>query len=370
MVNFQFYCRESKTNKNGYAYVELSIIINGKRTYISLDRKEIPSNFKKLVESKKNNDLKDYLALMREKINSAITDLLRHNEALTAESLKDYLKNGGVRYYSIENLFNDFLEVMRPSFEECNYKKYLLVRDEFYAHIDKEKEITAVTNAVIRSFMIKEYKTFSESTAAGKMAKLKAVMMFGLNNAKMTINPFGNIVISKPKDKIEYLEDEELEVIIKKEFACDRLNQVKDLFIFQAGSGLAYADMASLRPEDVQEKEGIYFIKKNRQKTDIEYTAILLPCAIEVLRKYDFCLPVISNQKLNSYLKEIGDCCGLKKSLHSHLARKTYCTHLINSGTRLEVVSKCAGHSNTRITQAIYAHLQTKTILKEVSEKI
>ena len=73
---------------------------------------------------------------------------------------------------------------------------------------------------------------------------------------------------------------------------------------------------------------------------------------------------------MNSYLKEIQILCRLDKSLHSHLARKTYCTHLLNKGVRMDVVSKCAGHSNTRITAAIYAHLQTNTIINEVAKII
>ena len=368
MVNFQFYCRDSKANKNGYAPVELSIIIDGKRTFISLDRKEIPSTFKRNVEGKKNNDTKEYLYLMREKINSAITDLLRHNKPLTADSLKGYLKNGGVRYYSIENLFDDFFKVMGAKFEESNYKKYEKVRDSFYAHVNKQGDVNEITNAVIQSFKISLYKEFKESTASTKLSKLKSIINFGINNAKITVNPFNGITISKPKASIEYLTDAEVSTILHKDFDCDRLNQVRDLFIFQSGSGLSYSDMSSLRAEDVVNEEGVSYIKKNRQKTDIEFTAVLLPYAVDVLKKYNYQLPIISNQKLNSYLKEIGDLCKIKKNLHSHLARKTYCTHLINSGVRIDVVSKCAGHSNTKITAAIYAHLQTETILKEVSQ--
>ena len=78
-------------------------------------------------------------------------------------------------------------------------------------------------------------------------------------------------------------------------------------------------------------------------------------------------LKVISNQKMNSYLHIIERQIGFKKSLHSHLARHTYCTMLLNKGIRLETVSKAAGHKNTKITQQFYAHLEDKTVINEVS---
>ena len=92
--------------------------------------------------------------------------------------------------------------------------------------------------------------------------------------------------------------------------------------------------------------------------------------AKDIILKYDYELPIISNQKMNAYLKEIADVCGISKNLHSHLARKTYATLLLNRGVAIEAVSKTLGHSNIRITQECYAHLLNKTIIDEVLSKI
>lgn len=86
-----------------------------------------------------------------------------------------------------------------------------------------------------------------------------------------------------------------------------------------------------------------------------------------ILEKYDYQLNVISNQKMNSYLHIIEKQIGFKKSLHSHLARHSYCTLLLNKGIRLEVVSKAAGHKSTKITQRFYAHLEDRTVIDEVA---
>lgn len=130
---------------------------------------------------------------------------------------------------------------------------------------------------------------------------------------------------------------------------------------------MAYADTQLLTPEDIQEENGTYFINKSRKKTGVTYTSVLFPEGVEILRKYDFQLPKITNQKMNAYLKEIQTITGIKKTLHTHIFRKTYGTRLLNRGVRLETVSKCLGHSSTQITQQAYAKLLKTTIIKEVT---
>lgn len=367
MANFSFYCRTSKMNRYGYSPIELSIIIDGKRCFINLPRKEKPSVFKTLMSSKKHNEIKEYINVQISTINSAITDILASGHPLTSDILRDYLQNGGIKLYTVENLFNDFIKILDVKCEYENLMKYLKVKDDFFAYIgDKDKPLTLITNADIQGFYAHLCKQHKGSTAAAKMAKLKCFFRYALDNNKMSVNVFSNIRITKPKPTIEYLTETEVDTLINKDFGIDRLNKVKDLFVFQCGSGLAYADMAKLSPSDIQTDGSTTYIKKCRQKTDIEYTAVLLPFAIDILKKYDYKLPVLSNQKLNAYLQEVGDLCGITKRLHTHLGRKTYATYLLNRNVSISVVSKCLGHSNTNITQSVYAHLQTKTILDSV----
>lgn len=370
MATLNFYCRPSKQDKKGYSPIEVSIIINGNRTFYALPRKEKPCDFAKAVESKRGNDIKDYLDVMRAVINKAMTAIARDGKSLTTQNLKEYLKSGGIKAYTIEMLFDEHYAIIFPTLTTLNQLKYTRVRDDFYTQIDRDKDVDTISNAVIQSFSTFLSTHYSASTAAHKMAILKRTIKFALANHKMDIDPFNGVKISCPRGKVEYLTTDEVKVIQKKDLHCVRLEQVRDLFLFQTGSGLSYSDMVGLTKRDIQQDEDTYYIRKNRHKTDIEYTAILLPIAVDVLRKYDWTLPIISNQKMNSYLKEIQMLCGLEKSLHSHLARKTYCTYLLNNGVRMDIVSKCAGHSNTRITATIYAHLQTHTILKEVASAI
>lgn len=150
--------------------------------------------------------------------------------------------------------------------------------------------------------------------------------------------------------------------IANKDFGIPRLNQVRDLFVFAANTALSYCDLAAVKREDIQTDGDVMYLKKKRGKTGVTYILPLNDTAIRLLEKYDFELPVISNQRYNSYLKEVADICGIRKTLTTHLARHTAATLMLNAGIAIEIVSKILGHSNTKITQH-YAKLLDKTVI-------
>ena len=128
--------------------------------------------------------------------------------------------------------------------------------------------------------------------------------------------------------------------------------------------------MANLSKSDFQTNElGQIYIKKQRAKTGITFTTVLFPEAAEIIKKYNYQLPVLSNQKYNSYLKELKDLCRINKQLHTHIGRHTFATMALNRGIPIEVVSKMLGHSNIKQTQH-YGKLIDKTIFEQVKERI
>ena len=370
--SLQFYCRRSKATKKGLAPIEASIIINGKRVFINLPRKETPEDFARLTLAKKNNDLKDYLYEVRNKFNEVQTDMMRNNIPLSAETLKEYFKSGGVKPYTLENLWDEFLAIQAKrvgsTISEMAHKKYISARNTMYSFIDKDTQLTAITPSMMQTVLAGLQSKYKEGTVCGIMTKLKTVVQFGKDNGKITINPFQNLKYSKGKPEIEYLTEEEIKRLVEKDLGIERLERVRDLAVFQIASGMAYIDTQRLTPEDIHyDENGNCYIYKERQKTKVQYTAVVFPEGVEVLKKYNYKLPSISNQKGNAYLKELQTICGISKTLHFHLFRKTYGTRLLNRGVRLETVSKCLGHSSTQITQAAYSKLLKSTIIKEVS---
>lgn len=366
-----FLCRESKKTKNGYAPIELSIVINGERCYLTLPRKEIPSEYKKKMESKRGNELKDYIESFRQNINAAITDITERGLALTASLLREYVQNGGIRKFTVQNLFDEYFSLLEKrigvSLQQCVYDKYVLVRDKFYGFVNKSDSVSVINNYVITSFYTELQKEMKQSTVAGYMTKLKTVVLYALDNGYLKVNPFSTVKIVRPEEKVECLTENEISMISSKDFGNDRLSKVRDLFLFQCFSGLSYADMSILTKEDIQVSDNTHFVSKNRVKTKVSFTAVILNDGVKILEKYDYQLPTLSNQKYNSYLKEIADLCGIVKPLHSHIGRHTYATLCLNKGVRLEILSKMLGHSNVKQTQH-YAKLINNTIFEEVTK--
>ena len=157
---------------------------------------------------------------------------------------------------------------------------------------------------------------------------------------------------------------------------------VRDLFIFSCFTGLAYIDVANLRREHLVMMEGKAWIMTRRQKTNIESNVLLLDIPKIIIAKYcdnpnypsheGKLFPILSNQKMNAYLKEIADICGIKKNLTFHLARHTFATMSLSKGVPMESVSKMLGHTNIRTTQ-IYARITNKKIehdMEELADKL
>ena len=345
-ANVSFYCRESKKNRLGLSPIEISLILNNRRCFIQLPRKEKPEQFKAQLSGKKRTDLTDYLDGIRTRLNQITTSFLMDGRPLTADALKSYFQTGGYQVYTIENLFNDYMHILKKrvgkDLKPKTYRKYEIARDKFYKII---------------------YVTIN-----GYCQRVKTIVQFGIDNGKIKINPFSGIKLRKGEKSVQFLSEEEVEKIRTTDFHNESLNRVRDLFVFQAASGLSYTDMAKLVPTDFQVTEdGHYYIYDKRNKTGVFYTAVILEQGVEILKKYNFKLPILGNHKLNVYLKTIRDLCGIDKPIFSHVARHTYATRCLNRGIRLEVVAKLLGHSTTRITQH-YAKLLQNNILNEVKD--
>jgi integrase len=195
----------------------------------------------------------------------------------------------------------------------------------------------------------------SNNTAIQKMKQVKRVIRFAVDEGYIRVSPY-KITLKKEKKEVQPLTIKEVNTIRKKKIDIKRLAQIRDLFIFECYTGLAFTDLMSLNDNDFHiDESGNKWIIKKRHKTNVVATIPLLPIALEILDKYNYKLPHMSNVKYNAYLKEIGDICGIKKSLHSHLARHTWATILLNAGMDMVSVSKCLGHSNSKITESTYA---------------
>ena len=362
--NINFYCRDSKKDKKGLATVEMGITLNGSRVFINLPMKSRPEEFNR---KRKPAEIEEQLSRWRTKVNTVINELMDEGQALTATGIREMLRTGGIRSYTVENLFNDYLKILRGrGMTGGSYRKYELVKEKFLEYIkDKDKQLNSIKDSDISGFYEQLKGEYQLNSSASYMAKLKSFFKYGMETGKLRRSPFTEIKVKREKKQIEYLTDEELMKIKTTQYSTEALTRIKDVFLVQCYSGLSFIDLENLRAEDIKQSGDTYYIYKDRQKTKIRYTAVIIEDGKEILKKYNYSLPIISNQKTNSALKAIAREAGIDKNVYTHLGRKTYGHILLKRGIRIEAVAKALGHSEIRTTQRYYAELNEESLLKE-----
>lgn len=191
-----------------------------------------------------------------------------------------------------------------------------------------------------------------------------------INKDLIEKNPYSKFVPPKGKNNDPvFLTTEEVEKIKSLDNLNDKLSKVRDLFIFQCFTGMAYVDMQSFSKDDIQIVEQQEIIRSSRTKTDESFILLFLPNAKKIAEKYNYNLPQISNQKYNDYLKLLVSHpnININKKVTSHTARHTFATYLLNKGVPLETVSKTLGHANIKQTQ-LYARLLGKKVIDDMKK--
>lgn len=221
-------------------------------------------------------------------------------------------------------------------------------------------------------FWLKSERKCGHNSAIKYIANLKKIINICLKNGWIDKDPFFGFKLSKREVIRQFLTAEELQTLIDKQIAIERLAQVRDIFVFSCYTGLAFIDAFQLSWSNVRKGiDGNQWIFANRQKTDTPTHIPLLPQALTIIERYKnhpkcVCtgkvLPVLSNQKMNAYLKEIADLCGISKPLTFHIARHTFATTVtLSNDVPIESVSKMLGHKSIKITQH-YAKIIDKKV--------
>lgn len=372
MASVNFYCRSCKVAKNGMAPLEVAINVYGKRVFVSLPYKLSPEEFKRKRQPKA---LTDYMSAMRAKVNTILADMLLRNEPLTAKAVSEHLKNGCFRPYTIEDLFNDFLDIKEAqsgrTIEPTTYRKYTLARDLFFTVIDKDRCTDEITNAVVLKFKALCDSRYGEGTSAGYVKRLKSVVKYGMDNGRIHVNPFQGVRITRPDKPITYLNESEARVFMSGVLENEGMRKVRDFCTLQLLTGMAYIDTVSTTMADVKEKGGVCYIEKPRQKTKKVFTSVILDTERfrEIMDRYDGRCPAVSLKTVNIYLKAIGDILHIETPMSSHVFRRTYASQLVRRGVRYEVIAAAIG-DNVATMKKHYAALENDTILTEIKSKI
>jgi site-specific recombinase XerD len=389
-----FFIKRTKLLKNGDAPVRVRITYDKIYVEIQLKRSikaSLWSQEKERAIGKDRNsvEINHYIDGLRVKFYQIYQDLEMEGKLMSARAIVNRYLGKDDSTKTLYNVFKehndncrkligtDYVEITIRRYDNC--LKYLMeiVKQEY--KVD-DMLLREVNGELVRKFdlYLKTEKGCAQNTVIRYMKCFKKVINLAIANEWITKNPFAGIKFHEIEVNREFLTQTELNKIIAKEFEIERLALVRDVFVFQAYTGLAFIDVYNLRPEHLTEdNNGNLWIMKTREKTNNMCNIPLLSIPKQILEKYKddphcqkkgVLLPVPCNQKLNSYLKEIADLCGIKKRLSSHSARYTFASVItLANNVSLSNVAKMLGHSFTRMTQH-YAKVMNQSILKEMQE--
>ncbi len=391
--NLLFFIKKNKIRTNGTAPIYLRITIDGKAAEIAAKRYIDPKKWdnkahKAVGNSQEAKILNAYLKTFEQQVYDFHYLMLKEEDFVTAESLKSKLLGTDVTTRMLIPIFqehNDKVEALvgqdfAPGTLE-RYKTSLKHTQEFlnWKYKVSDIDITKIDHVFIMDydFWLRSVRKCANNTAVKYIKNFKKIIRLCMANGWLSKDPFLGYKAKLKVVERPYLTKDEIQAIYEKEFASDRLNQVRDIFLFSCYTGLAYVDVKQLSKSNINIGiDGDQWIFTRRQKTDTSTRVPLLPLARELVLKYenhpqcvnsDVLFPILSNQKMNSYLKEIASICGINKELTFHIARHTFATTVtLSNGVPIESVSKMLGHTNIKTTQH-YAKILDKKVSEDMS---
>lgn len=391
MISPLFYLKKSKADREGRAMIYLRITVNGRRAELSTGRKIHPNKWNSstmMVQgfSSQVRQLNVFLNKMRTDIYKQAEKLKERDLPVTAIAVRDAYLGKDQEYKMLLQIFqehNDQVDrLIGKDFAAGTAERYKTARKHIKDYINleyrrKDIPVREVDHAFISGFeyYLKTKRNCSHNTAIKYVVNFKKIIRIAYANNWIKKDPFANWKVRLKTVEREFLTADELQQLMDTAFATPRLEHVRDIFVFCCFTGLAYADVKKLTNDDFAIGiDGELWIQTKRTKTKTKSNIPVLPTALMILEKYEDSpylinnrvLPVLTNQKMNAYLKEIGDLSGINKNLTTHLARHTFATTVtLSNGVSIESVSKMLGHKNLRTTQH-YAKILNRRVSEDM----
>ena len=387
LFNQIFFLKKSKSGATGLSTIYLRITVDGKRTEISTQRqcdhrKWISQAGRVNGKTEETRTLNNYLDTVEHRIYDIHKELIAGDIEITGELIKSKFIGISERPRMLVEIYKyhneQFANLVGKEFSVGTLKKFKTALSSLEAFINWKFNKSDISINFLNyqfitdyEFYLKAVRGLQHNSAMGIIKKLKKIVRQCVANDWLDKDPFMNYKIKTNETKRAFLLEDELKIIADKQFQIERLTQVRDIFLFSCFTGLSYSDVAKLRAQDIVTGiDGEKWIFTNRTKTDETSRVPLLPTALAMIEKYrnhpktnnsGKLLPLLTNQRMNSYLKELADVCGINKKLTFHCARHTFATTVtLTNGVPIETVSKMLGHKNLRTTQIVAKVLDIK----------
>ena len=382
-----FYLKKPKNYVSGPKPIYMRITVDGVPKEVSTGRECDPAKWISKANRAKGTKedvktLNAYLDTLEHKVADIHLQMTKSGEDISAESIKLKYLGKDIQRKPLLTVFLEHNQQMKAllgkGFKTNTLKGYNTSLSHIERYLNenlnlKDIEVRKMDHGFVAGyeFFLRSELGCSEVSAAKYIKHLRKIVRLCLAHKWITEDPFAFYKNSAKAKEKEFLTEDELELIERKLFAIPRLAHVRDIFVFCCYTGLSYADVKKLSDVDIGRGfGGKLWIFTNREKTETASNIPLLPKALEILSRYsDYppcvskgrLLPVLSNQKMNSYLKEIADLCGITKKLTFHMARHTFATTItLSNDVPIETVSKMLGHTDIKTTQHYAKLLDTR----------
>jgi site-specific recombinase XerD len=391
-----FYLKKPRGYISGERPIYMRITVDGTVAELSIQRVCDPADwngkiYRAMGKREQVRALNAYLDTLQAKVYEAKLQLIQSGNPLTSENVKNLVLGREIAAAERPRMI---LEI----FDYHNQQMATLVGKEFAAGTLERYQTSLkhtraflewkfkVTDLDIRQldfefiadyeFWLKSVRRCDHNTTMKYLSNFRKIVNRCIQNGWLLRDPFTGFKMTKREVERQALTQEQLDTISGKIFVSERLNQVRDIFLFSCYTGLAYADIKKLcRSEIITGIDGEKWIYIRRQKTDSSSHIPLLPAAMDLILGYtdhsqalikNRVFPVPSNQKMNAYLKEIADVSGIPQNLTFHIARHTFATTItLSNGVPIETVSKMLGHRSLKTTQH-YAKILDRKVSQDM----
>jgi site-specific recombinase XerD len=387
-----FYIKPEKKNCKGEVPIYLRITVNGERSEMStnhwIDRGLWDKKSQRATgRSEPARIINNYLIGILGKVQKYFSLLDQQDERIKVSQIVNELRGKNQDKITLTQAYEKHLvwieNLIGTDFASNTLKRYRSSLNGLKEFMDKELRRSDIRLCDLDKKFIEAYEIYLKSkkglkqnSAAKDIKNLCRVISKAIGYKWIPDNPFKDFSCPYVNPPRSYLTEEEINTLYEKDFSIDRLVRVRDLFIFQIYTGLSYVDLTDLTEDSIEIGiDGKRWIVINRKKTGTRSSIPILPRAQEILDKYKedpVCLadhkilPFYCNQRMNGYLKEIADICGIRKILTTHLARHTFATTVtLSNGVPIETVSKMLGHSDLKTTQ-IYSKVVDRKVADDM----
>jgi site-specific recombinase XerD len=392
-----FWINSRRIYKNGMVPIYVRITVDGLRVELSLAR-TVPEEYwdksAQIVSNKYEEAgvLNSYLTMVKGQLMSIYNQSIACQEKITAALIRDkYLgKDAKNQKKTITEAFEYHNIKMEELVKIDKITKKTLMRyqstlSKIKYFMQTYKGIKDIALEDVKLSFITEFEHYlvtkerlQNNTIHKEVKIVKKVFNMAVALDWIPSHPLNAFKTSYRHPVRQVLTQEELYVLINKDFSIERLAEVRDVFIFCCYTGFAYGDIYHFEQGDEELGiDGNLWLSTQRRKTGVQERVPLLPIAVKIIEKYknhEYCkrynklLPINSNQRYNAYLQEIGIICNIKKKLTTHIARHTFATTItLANGVPIETVSAMLGHTSIKTTQ-IYAKVLEKKVSEDMNQ--